>query len=55
MQITIEAWKDHHDGWTEKSIRTLNDLYSYIHDGRIWHQEDEKYDEKIKITIEIED
>jgi len=46
---------DHHYGLSEKSIRNLNDLYGLILNGIIWHKEDDKHDQKITITIGVED
>jgi hypothetical protein len=55
MKIEIIAWKNHHFPWDGKTIRNLNDLYSLICNGFIWHEETTRHDEKIKITIETED
>ena len=55
MKFEIEAWKNHHFGWDEKTFKTLTDLYKEIHEGFIWHRETLEHDEKIKITIETEE
>jgi len=55
MKKTIEAWIDHHFPISESEVNNLERLYSLIHSGRIWWKEDDKHDQKILITIEIED
>lgn len=55
MKYVIECWKDHHWAWDEKEIRTINDLYKLLHNGYLWHKEDDRHDEKVTITIETED
>jgi hypothetical protein len=55
MKVVIECWKDHHYQWTEKDLKTLNDLWTLIHLGYIWHCEDSTHDEKITITIKTEE
>ena len=53
MTYKIICYKDHH--WRLRPIKNLNDLYSLIHDGYLWFKETEDRDEKVTITIEIED
>jgi hypothetical protein len=55
MKWTIECWKDHHLGWTEKTIKNLNDLMNLFLDGFLWWREDDKHDQRVIITIEEEE
>lgn len=55
MKVVIECWIDHHHPLSEKEITNLGQLYVLIHYGRIWFREDKDHDQKIKITIEVEE
>jgi len=52
QRVIIVCWKDHRIGL---DIKNFHDLAIAIHSGFLWHKEDEEHDEKVTITIEVED
>lgn len=55
MKVIIECWMNHHFPLSGTSIRLLNDLYDYIHRGWFNYKETNDFDQKVTITIEVEE
>ena len=53
MKVIIKCWMNHHFPLPEKF--TFNDLYMYIVAGHFFWKETDQCDQKVTITIEVEE